>query len=690
MDGWQNTNSGDVVGSLLQVGRAEQLVMNLGGHPKPLYPDMLTFDPAHIGFTNRTAELAELDRLWAAANSAGRLLFALLTGMPGIGKSLTALRWAHQMRGEFPGGIFVADLRGSDPTGARTPSDVLGVFLGRLGLSSGALPATEEERGAAFREITAHRRILVVLDDAATAAQVRALLPSSPTSAVLVTSRRELTVLNRRVKPIPVGPFEDGPAIQLLADSLDGVEVADAALRKLSKACGRHPMALQLIGAQLHGRSAISSYVDRVSADLLQRLESDEQRSLEAGFEFGYSMLSAKQQHAYRLLGCHPAPEFSLQAAAALWGCSAADADDLLAGLSRASVVVRAGARYRFHPLYQQHARTKPVDGDERDAALRRMVEHYHDFAMARDVVVSKRRRLSDRYRQVVPAHTGKDALGKALDELEAERETLTAMVRIAADSRLDDRAWQLCETLFPFYNDRNHSADLIEIHQIGVEAAERLGDYEALVRMHSQYGSAFFGAGDYAAAMEQFDRSHDIAVQHGNAWGEQSAVEWRGMVHERRGNLDAALECFDRSRQIVETRFEPERQRRPLALYGMHSGRVLTHVKRETEAVPRLLAAFECFAELGEPANCAKVALSLAEAKLRDHAEGMRWAQRSLELSRQARMPADQAAARELIAELSARGGDVEAALAQRREAGEILALLGNRRAQALLARGS
>ncbi|MBB5155844.1 tetratricopeptide repeat protein [Saccharopolyspora phatthalungensis] len=707
MDGWHNANNAAVDGNVIQAGRIERLVMNVGGQAEPPKPDMLRINPEHLGFANRTAELAELDRLWRDAERAGKPLVVALSGMMGIGKSLTALRWAHRVREQFPGGIFVGDLRGSDPDGARTPGEVLGTFLGRLGLAGAALPPTEEERSAAFREITAHRRILLILDDAATAAQVLALLPSSPTSAVLVTSRRELTFLGGGVRPMRVEPFEEEAAIALLADSLgdsdsmgegadsmgEGAEAEEAALRKLSEACGRHPMALQVAAAQLSGRVSISSYVDRIAPDLLRRLEVDGERPFEGAFELAYLALPPDQRHAYRLLGCHPGAEFSLPAAAALLDQPVPDAEELLRALSRAHLVAPVvRARYSIHALLRQHAKAKVSAGDDSRAALRRIVEHYHDFVMARDVVLSKRWRLSTRYEAVIPAHDGERAEDRALAELEEERETLSALVGIAVEVGLDDRAWQLCESLFTYYTDRNYFVDLIEILPVGIAAAERLGDHRALVRMHSHLGSACYAVAEYHAAREHFALSYEIAEVNGDDWGRQSAIEWIGLIHERNAEYDAALDCFERSRAIVERHFQPGRRRRPLALYRMHSGRVLTRAGRAAEAMPRLIEAYETFVELGEVANSAKLALSLAEAQLRgnDLAAASSWGRTALELCRAARMPADEAAALELLAELSARNGDEPTAAQRRREAAEILTVLGNRRAQALLARGS
>lgn len=675
-----NWNSGSVR-NLVQAGHVEQVVMQMSGAAEPPRPDMLPRDPAHEGFTNRSAELGELDRLWERAEESGVPVVAVLSGIPGIGKTLTALRWAHRLRADFDGGVFVGDLRGSDPSGPRTPGEVLAGFLGRLGISGSAMPATEDERAAAFREITRHRRILVVLDDAATAAQVQALLPSSPTSAVLVTSRRTLTFLSGGVHPMKLEPFEPDSALALLSRSL-GDRADDATLRRLSEACGRHPMALWVAAAQLRERASIGKAVEKLTADLLPRLEVDGENALLTAFELGYDALPTVGKRAYRLLGLHPDSEFALETAAALLGWEIDDTEEVLLGLSRANLVVRLpDGRHRCHALLRQHARAKLTSEDDIGAARRRMVEHYHDFAMSRDVVISQRRRLGDRYASIAPAYTGHDAAERALADLTAAREALTANVTIAAENGLPDRAWQLCETLFPFYKDRGHLADLLEIHEVGLRAAEELGDLRALVRMLSQHGSTLLTLGELDAARERFERAQDTAVRNDDAWGEQSAIEWQGLVHERRGEFDAALECFDRSVAVVESRFPEDRRDRPTALYRMHSGRVLILLGRVEEALPRLRAAHELFTSLGETANRGKTAMGLGSANLPDDlAEAGEWGDLALELFRSARMPRDVAEAFDLLAEINARRGDADTAAAHRGEATAIRAVLGDR----------
>ncbi|GAA4838392.1 hypothetical protein GCM10025787_18520 [Saccharopolyspora rosea] len=394
------------------------------------------------------------------------------------------------------------------------------------------------------------------------------------------------------------------------------------------------------------------------------------------------------------MLGLHPGAEFSPAAAAALLDQPEPVAEETLLALTRANLLMPAkSGRHRFHALLRQHARAKALEEDpaaHREDALRRIVRHYHDFVMARDVVLSKRRRLSDRYADVVPAHRGEDAHARALADLDAERATLTEVVRVAAEAGMHDRVWQLCESLFPYHVDRDHYEDVLAVQPLGVAAAERAGDDRALVRMHSQHGSAYFIAHEYDTAQEHFERSAALADRIGDALGRQSAVEWSGLIHERRGEFDAALECFEKSREIVETRFEPDRRERPRGLYRMHSGRVLTAAGRGDEAIPRLREAFDFFVGLGERANPAKIALSLAQAHLQvgDVPEAAGWAQRALGLCREVRSAADTAAVLEVLAEIATRQGDADGAARHRREAGEILALLGDDRARALLGR--
>ncbi|MCA1187215.1 MULTISPECIES: NB-ARC domain-containing protein [unclassified Saccharopolyspora] len=688
-----NSNSAPVHGNVVQAGRVERLIVQSRDGAELPVPRTLPRDPRHHGFRNRVVELAELDRLRGLANDEQRPLTVVLPGMPGVGKTMTALRWAHQVQDEFSDGVLVADLGGASPTGPARPFDVLGAFLRDLGVTEVGALITERERVNLFHTLTAHRELLIVLDDAATSRQVKALLPPSPRSCVVVTTRYALDLLgDGGVEHVPVEPFDLDDALALVSEAAGTPETPldPAALRKLAEACGRLPLALRVAGARLRGRSSIESFVDRVveGSGLLTHLHFDGERLVHGVFEVCYRELPPAEARAYRFLGLHPGPEFSVAAVAALLGTSEFEAEEVLAELRRVGLLGVTGDRYRIHPLLQRHAEDAGRDADtvaDQAAALTRLVEHYHSFAMARDVVLSSRRRLSTRYDSVSAAHTGPKARRKALDDLDTERLNLLAAVRVAESLGLHDRVWQLCESLFTYQFDRDLFGDLLDAHLAGIRAAEALGDAAVLARMVSQYGSGLFAAHDDAEARVQFERARRIAVECGDALAEQSATEWTGFVHERAGAPEAALECFERSRAIIRSRFAPEHRPRPLALYGLNAGRVLVSVGRYDEARPELLAAAEVFRTNGERGNLAKVELPLAELELRTGgADALPRLERVLAVFAELRMRSWQVTALELLAEALDGAGDAEKALLRRQEARDLAMVLGRQRAAA------
>lgn len=183
----RNENSAAVHGNVVQASRIDQLIVNAPSDGEKPVPWNLPQDPGHTGFLNRDRELGDLDRAWS--DSGAGPMNVLITGQPGVGKSTLALRWLHQNESAFPGGVFYAELGGSTRYPA-APSDVLSRFLWQLGVTGANMPAAELERGDMFRQLTRECKIVVLFDDAATARQVRALLPSAGT--VIITSRKDL------------------------------------------------------------------------------------------------------------------------------------------------------------------------------------------------------------------------------------------------------------------------------------------------------------------------------------------------------------------------------------------------------------------------------------------------------------------------------------------------------------------
>ncbi|RFU42838.1 hypothetical protein DZF91_04445, partial [Actinomadura logoneensis] len=244
-----NDFTGDVTGPVIQVGEFKGVVNLAAAGREPLRPRQL---PAPATLVNRTDTLAELDRLRPDPDGPG--VTAVLSGPPGIGKTTVALHWAHRRHGDFPDGQLYADLRGHAPVEPALPADVLGGFLRALGVPFDRIPVELGERAALYRSMSADRRVLVVLDDALSAAQVTPLLPASPGSLALVTSRWRLTgLLARGARGIRIGPLGADAALRLLDLVVGGERLGrepDHA-RRLAELCAGSPLALTVAAARL-------------------------------------------------------------------------------------------------------------------------------------------------------------------------------------------------------------------------------------------------------------------------------------------------------------------------------------------------------------------------------------------------------------------------------------------------------
>lgn len=342
-------------------------------------------------FTGRQEQLAEAYALVdAAAAERASPRISTVTGMAGVGKTAFAVHWAHRIAGRFPDGQLYTNLRGFDPHGSAAPPDeVLRRFLEALEVPAQQVPADPVRQAALYRSLLAGRRVLVVLDDARDAEQVRPLLPGAPDCFVIVTSRDDLTALNAQhgAHRLSLHVLSADDAREMFERRLGyaGISADPQATEHIVDLCAGLPLALAIVAARaathpefpldaiarhlLAGRGGLDAFADR----------SDQAIDLRAAFAMSYRILTADAAGLLRRLALHPGPQFDVGAAASLAGLPERRTRPLLAELTRAHLLEQpAAGRFILHDLLRAYA-TELASADpaaDREAALTRLLDH--------------------------------------------------------------------------------------------------------------------------------------------------------------------------------------------------------------------------------------------------------------------------------------------------------------------------
>jgi len=476
--------------------------------------------PAVSHFVGRTDVLKILNEFAGdAARHSGAVPIAAIGGLAGIGKTALAVHWAHQVADQFSGGQLYVDLRGFGPSGSPvTSAEAIRGFLDALGVPAAQMPAGLEARMARYRSLLAGRRVLVVLDNAHDATQVRPLVPGSPGCLVVVTSRNQLDGLaastGARLLALDVLSEEDSS--ELLA-AIVGSQRAGAepdAVAEIAGLCGRLPLALAIAAARTAARPGLPlaalATEFRDARDRLDALDAgDPATSVRAVFSWSADQLTGSGARLFRLLGVHPGPDITAPAAASLAGTGLAQARRDLAELARACLVTEHDPRrYGMHDLLRayasEQARACHADAARR-AAAGRALDHYLHTARAASVLLNPLREqqitLPDPQPGVAPEHL---ADGRhALAWFEAEHRVLLAAAGLAGRDGFDACAWQLPWAMAEFLDRRGYWDEQSAIERAGLAAAERLGDKagQAVARRLLGYSCARRGDNEEARA---------------------------------------------------------------------------------------------------------------------------------------------------------------------------------------------
>jgi tetratricopeptide (TPR) repeat protein len=591
--------------------------------------------PATAHFADRSAELERLQRVAEEYDPARRLAVAVVSGIGGSGKTSLAVRWLHLISERYEGGVLYADLHGQAPRIAAPPNEVLTGFLGALSTPPERIPLEVAEQAKLYRSLTSGRRMLVLLDNAATAAQVRALLPGPGprpaagtgglSSLVVVTTRWRIVGLAMDgAHFIELGPLDDRSCADLLGRMLgtDRATAEAGEVRAIVRLCAGLPLALCLVGAQLASRtrwpvSRIATELAR-EKDRLSALSIAGDLTVRAAFDVSYQALSPTAARLYRLLSLTPTTDFSPGLAAATADLPPEQAAGSLDELASASLLMESGEqRFSFHDLVRlhayEHAQADPES--ERIAALARAVDWYLAGAVAADLVINPRRwHLNPMYELARAEPPGFAGVPAALGWMESERPGLVAAVQAAHDSGMHERAWQLCEALWGLFTFHKYFGYWIQTHQLGVESAQACGNRRAEARMRVQLGLAYLNLGRHDQARAEFSLALALDREQGHLIGEATASDNLGLVDLSQGRPAEAIVSFLRAREIFSQIGVPR------GVLGVlrHIGEAHRDAGKHTLAIEFLLEAREVAAALSDPYNEARCLTSLGQAYLK------------------------------------------------------------------------
>ncbi|PRY46128.1 AfsR/SARP family transcriptional regulator [Umezawaea tangerina] len=530
--------------------------------------------PADIGdFVGRAQAVVLIEALLRTAQG---VPVVTLAGPPGVGKTALAVHAAHKMRADFPDGQLYVNLRGYAPGAPLSAMDVLPRFLRALGVAPEAVPLDQDEQEAMFRSRMTDQQVLLVLDNAANAEQIRPLLPGSPGCAVLVTSRDTLRGLavSHAASNVRLDVLDDDEARSLLSGMLgeDVVDSQDAAAEELAALCAHLPLALRIASANLLSRPevTIASYVEELRAGnrlAALTVEGDERAAVHAAFDLSYAALKPELAQLFRLLSIAPGTDMTADVAAALGGLTTQDARRRLDRLATANLVDNhAPGRYQFHDLLRDYAAERLAfeDGAAKSTlAFRRLIDWaIRSVDNATDALKNTLMRLPRTASQSDVTPQTFIAPDDALAWLDAERANLVALVVHAADRDPSADCWQLADALRRYFYVQGLPVEWLATAKAGLAVAQSIRDEIGEVAMLSSLGTLYWGIGQHRVAVDYYRRTFPIQQRGVTAPAAEAAVLSNlGSVYIDLGELEQAAHHLERALAITREIGAPQQE---------------------------------------------------------------------------------------------------------------------------------
>jgi tetratricopeptide (TPR) repeat protein/transcriptional regulator with XRE-family HTH domain len=559
-------------------------------------------------FTGRQAELAQLMGALAAAAAGGGVVgIHAIDGMAGIGKTTFAVHAAHRLAGAFPDGQFFLPLH-AHTAGQRPvdPADALASLLLIAGVPAAQIPPGLAARAGRWRSQVAGKKILLLLDDAASHDQVQPLLPGTAGSLALVTSRRRLTALHdAMVISLDILPPAEAATLLARLAARPGTHAADPAVSELTRLCGYLPLAIGMLASQLRHHPAWTA--GQLAADLAAArdrtaLMHTENLSVAAAFGLSYADLTPAQQRLFRRLGLVPGPDVDAYAAAALNGTILDAARRHLAELYDQHLLTEpTPGRYRLHDLLREHARTLAAADDpaDRNATSGRLLHYYLHTALAASQHISA---WNFDVSTLPPARPPECApplstAGQAVDWLEAERANLHAAVGYAAASGRTVHAMLIPAAMAGFLDVRGYWDQALALHRTALAAASQADDRAGQARALLLLSTAQYMHSDLAAAEATVQQALELYRDVGDRAGQGHAFFALGEVHWLADRYSSATACYRQA--LVLFRDLGDRRGQADALGGL--GTVSEMTGNYPAATASQQQALEMFRDVGD-----------------------------------------------------------------------------------------
>ncbi|MFD9733350.1 BTAD domain-containing putative transcriptional regulator [Umezawaea sp. NPDC059074] len=633
----------------------------LRGAPSESHVRPMQLPPGAENFTGREAERAEFRRL---LTDQPRPVVAI-TGKGGVGKTTLAVRVAHDLGDHFGGGQLYVRLGGA--LSPRDPVTVLAELLIAFGVHPHAVPEDPEARAALYRSQLAARRVLIVLDDAATMAQVRPLLPGTAGSAVLITSR----VLLLEAHTVHLDVLGAADAVRLLA-SIAGQSRMTAepdAAAAVARYCGNLPLALRIAGSRLARRThwTVGRLAERLAGEgtRLNELRIDDLEA-RASLALSYEALQTEQQRAFRLLSLLDVPDFPGWVAGPLLDVAVPDAEEVVDGLADVHLLEPAGqGRYRFHDLLRVFGRERAGEQDtaaERADALRRAFTAWLDLAVRAEAGLPSRFlkvRLEVERARLDDATTGR-LLADPLEFLESERDALVAVVEQALSLEMTTLGADTACVLTALFDLRSHYDLWRRTHELALAAATG-ARHQAM--LHQGLGALAFYRDRFAEAEVHFAQAQRIFAEIGEVHGHAYANLGLGTVQMFYSNHDDAAILLVRAKASFQCTADAYGEAFALQALGV----VRRNQGRLDDAATFLGQALDSFRALrfAYGQACALFSLGMYHSAQGDLKSAERALMESAELFRSVCCPRDEALALHVLAATHAQEGDAGRAFA-------------------------